>query len=125
MWSAVSVTSTDALSHAKELMVTDMEFLLASSMPGFILLKVASCHVPVVEQVIMKMQKANMWTQQHTRNLDVKFLNCLHALEYQLHAGMIFATLLQLYDKKLAQRFLEWEIIFKKIALIRKQHIYF
>jgi len=45
--------------------------------------------VLVVEKAIMKMQKK---TQRHTKGLTTQFIDFLYALEYELHAGMIFTT---------------------------------
>jgi len=55
----------------------------------FSLQKGEDCFDSVVEKAIMKMQK----NQHRTRGLAAQFIDFLHTLGYQLHAGMIFTTL--------------------------------
>jgi len=59
-------------------------------MPNFTLQKGEGCLDSDVETAIMKMQKK---TQRHTRGLAAQFIDFLHSIEYQQHAGMIFITL--------------------------------
>ena len=100
----------------------DMEFLLAYAQFHFT--QIASC-VPVVEKVIMKMQKKSQW---HTRGLAAQFIAFLHALEYQHIDYMLGWCLLRCFYPRVRifrKRF--WkrcEVLFQKMfALIRKQHI--
>ena len=58
------------------------------------------------------------------RGLVAQFINFLHALG-ELHAEVIFATLFQLYSKKLAQTFLKtaWENVLENICPTRKEFL--
>jgi len=84
----MSVHLTDAFHHATELVGTEIWSFV--SMPNITLQKGEGCLGSVVEKAIMEMQKK---TQRHARGLATQFIDFLHALEYQLHVGMIFTTL--------------------------------
>jgi len=88
--SAMSVHWTDAFRHATELVGSLQRYKVFVSMPNFSLQKGDGCLDSVVEKAIMKMQKK---TQRLARGLAVQFIDFLHAMEYQLHAGIISATL--------------------------------